>query len=102
MPHATLLLCHDRYVNGPFGLLSRNENGLTFALGFLLARHKPLLIEFLRELRIPCKSVHNININLQKGCSEEDIRGITDVEIQSPDFYLIIEAKKASWPLPDQ
>lgn len=39
---AVRLLIHDRPVDGVLGLLSRNENGLTFALGYALERSPKL------------------------------------------------------------
>jgi len=106
MREMPLLLCYNRTVGGPLGLLSRNENGLTFALGFILTESPVFLRHFLELLgitRINGRGGVSVKqVKLQRHCRVDDARGITDLEVEGVDFYLIIEAKKRGWPTQDQ
>jgi len=76
--------------------LGRSENGLTFALGYALARVPRLLELFLAELGLDGPTVRQLSISLQ----EPDKDGITDIELWLPKRRLlaIVEAKKDGWP----
>ena len=87
---------YRRPVPGPLHLLSRSENGLTFALGYALARVPKLLELFLTNLALPNSGGGQLSISLQ----ESDKEGITDIELWLPKGGLlaIVEAKKDGWP----
>jgi hypothetical protein len=80
--------------------LSRSENGLTFALGYALARVPRLLELFLVDLGMRRSVGDQLSISLQ----EPDKDGITDIELWLPNGRLlaIVEAKKDGWPGRDQ
>lgn len=94
-----MLACYRRPVRGPLHLLSRSENGLTFALGYALASVPALLKAFVHQF-VRKRSEHPISISLQEPSDD----GITDVELSIPGRGLlaIIEAKKGGWPGPQQ
>lgn len=95
MQSALPLACYRRPVIGPLHLLSRSENGLTFAFGYALACVPRLLALFVAEFgqRHPAR---DLRISLQ----EPDKDGITDIElwIHGRRLLAIVEAKKGGWP----
>lgn len=81
-----------------FQLLGNNENDMTYTLAWVLSNSdtylKNLLKNFLgSNIKV---NLDEVSIYIQK---YEKERGITDIEIVSPDFHIIIEAKKG-WNLP--
>lgn len=100
MPHGPRLSAYRRPVLGPLHLLSRSENGLTFAMGYALALVPRFLEAFLEDLRLPRSAASQLRITLQE--PNED--GITDIELWLPGRRLlaIVEAKKGGWPGPEQ
>lgn len=90
------LSAYRRPVVGPLHLLSRSENGLTFALGYSLARVPRLLELFLADLGLRHSARDQLSISLQ----EPDKDGITDIELWLPKgrVLAIVEAKKDGWP----
>lgn len=85
---------HGSPVDSVFHLLGRDENDLTAALGFTLARSPTFMSAFLRHL-LPDTSGTTAALGLE-------VRGQigrTDLEISSPDAMLAIEAKR-DWLLP--
>jgi hypothetical protein len=91
------LYCRKRRVVGPLHLLSRSENGLTYALGFALAQVPKLFEAFLGFCGLRGRHAGSV-INLQ----ERNADGITDIEIITPHFQVTIEAKIGGWPRPEQ
>lgn len=84
-------------VTGPLHLLRRNENGLTFALGYALQMVPHLVTLLLERLHLPFRKRGTpLDIVLQ----ERDELGITDVEIRSPNnrLMIVLEAKIGGWP----
>jgi hypothetical protein len=100
MPSNLTLSAYRRPVRGPLHLLSRSENGLTFAFGYALARVPKLIDLFLADLGIRRSPGCQLSITLQ----EPDEDGITDIELWLPQSRLlaIVEAKKNGWPGPEQ
>lgn len=96
MRSSPTLSAYRRPVDGPLHLLSRSENGLTFAFGYALARAPRLLDLFLADLGLQGSAARHLSISLQ----EPDKDGITDIELWLPKRRLlaIIEAKKDGWP----
>jgi len=96
VPSSPRLSAYRRPVDGPLHLLSRSENGLTFALGYALARVPRLLESFLADVGLPVSAARSVSISLQ----EPDKDGITDIELWLPRGRLlaIVEAKKDGWP----
>jgi len=90
------LSAYRRQVDGPLHLLSRSENGLTFALGYALARVPRLLDLFLADLGLNRSAAGRLSISLQ----EPDKDGITDIELwlRKRRLLAIVEAKKDGWP----
>ena len=91
------VLLRDAPVTGPLHLLRRNENGLTFALGYALSRSPRLLALLLRRLDLPWRaSSDTLDIRLQ----EQVDLGITDIELRgtSGELAVVIEAKVNGWP----
>jgi hypothetical protein len=90
------LLLHGRAVEGPLRLLSRGENGLTFALGYTLQRSPKLLGLFCEKVRLPrLAGRRDLTIAMQ----EYHDQGITDIELRAGDKLLaVIEAKIGGWP----
>jgi hypothetical protein len=89
------LFLHGRPVEGPLDLLSRRENGLTFALGYMLQRSPRLLSLFCDKLGLPrLAGHHDLTIALQ----ERHDQGITDIELRVDDRLLaVVEAKIGGW-----
>ena len=91
------LTAHGDSISSPFGLLGRNENALTFSLGYTLQQCPRLLQQFLAELKIKgvrLQSLASATIKLQRHGSDWGRRGITDIEIHLPGcFHVIVEAK---------
>lgn len=96
MPSSPRLSAYQRPVDGPLHLLSRSENGLTFALGYVLTRVPRLLDVFLDDLGFLRSSATSVTISMQERASV----GITDLELWLPGRGLlaIVEAKKSGWP----
>jgi hypothetical protein len=96
--HCTLS-CFRRPVTGPLHLLDRNENGLTFALGYALRQSYGLRRKLLEAIGISRKAISDRwSLSLQARSEE----GITDLELHAPQVHVVIEAKKAGWPLRSQ
>lgn len=95
MRQALPLACYRRPVIGPLHLLSRSENGLTFALGYALAC-VPRLLQLFTASFGQSNSARHLSISLQEPGKD----GITDIELWIPSRGLvaIVEAKKGGWP----
>ena len=89
------LSCFGRPVHGPLHLLTRNENGLTYALGYVLSQSQSLMKELLRLLGVqPALNTENCELLLQSQSAE----GITDLELHFGQVHMVLEAKKGGWP----
>jgi hypothetical protein len=88
----TLLTLHGRGIETVFDLLGRRENGMTYALGWALARSTHFLSAFVRELGLPGPLSERVRIQLQEHKSQ---LGFTDIEIDDPgSFHVVLEAKR--------
>ena len=91
--NAIRVTAHDRTVSTPFGLIGKDENALTHALGYTFSRCPRLLQRFLGEAGIKgvrLSALRSARIDLQRRRRD----GITDLEIHIPNqLYVIIEAK---------
>ena len=82
-------------MRGPLHLLDRNENGLTFALGYALASSRRLLRNLLDLVGAGRVRLNETpHLLLQERSSE----GITDLEIRTKRLHIVLEAKKHGWP----
>ena len=89
------LSCFGRPVHGPLHLLNRNENGLTYALGYVLSQSQSLMRELLRSLEVRQNlNTQNCELSLQSRSEE----GITDLELHFSQVHVVFEAKKGGWP----
>lgn len=86
-----------RAVSTPYGLLGRDENALSLALGHTFQQCPQLLGWFLKEIGVNGvrrSSLRNLEIHLQRHRSDEVGQGITDIELHLPgQFHVIVEAK---------
>lgn len=91
------LAISGRKVSSPFGLMGKDENALSFALGYTFQQCPELLWRFLREIGVSGvrrSSLDSVEIDLQRHSSDGKEGGITDIEIRLPGaFHVIIEAK---------
>jgi len=88
---ATELKLYGRTVESVFDLLGTKENDLTYALGFTLSRSRAFLESFLLATSGCELGSESAVIRLQ---GSEDIKGFTDLEIETKRLHLIIEAKR--------
>jgi hypothetical protein len=88
------LTWHGRGVGSVFDLLGRDENDLTAALGFTLARSPALLSLVLRRL-LSAGTAGTASLRLEERGGD----GRTDLEIEVGPDLVIIEAKRG-WLLP--
>lgn len=91
------LLLHGRPVPTVFDLLGRNENDMTYALSWGLARSGRFLGAVIRAVTGADADTDDAVINLQR---HDRLGGFTDVEVSIPgSLHLIFEAKRG-WNLP--
>jgi hypothetical protein len=91
------LYLHQRQIQSIFNLLGEKENDITFSLGWALSRSPSFLHRFLGcLLGASAVGLEEPTISLQEFSHGA---GITDIEICSPNFHIIIEAKRG-WALP--
>ena len=88
------LIRHGREVGSVFDLLGRDENDLTAALAFTLARSPALLSVVLRRI-LPAQDGVGASLRLEV----RDGDGRTDLEIEAGTQLAVIEAKRG-WLLP--
>ena len=88
------LSCFGRPVRSVLHLLDRNENGLTYALGYAIQQSVPLSREFLRLLGCHHTRPSHLQLSLQERSEE----GITDLELHGGHVHVVVEAKKCGWP----
>ena len=88
----TNLTLHSQEIETVFDLLGQNENDLTFALGWALARAPQFLTRFATALGLKNGFSERVKIRLQEHLPTQ---GITDIEIDDPGVcHIIVEAKR--------
>lgn len=96
------LVLHGGEISNIFDLLGRDENGLTYALGWNLANNRELLKIFVSKIAdksYQCGDERS-EVRLQE-YGEKD-RGFTDIELLiDKDLFIIVEAK-IGWTLPEK
>lgn len=91
------LLLHGRPVPTVFDLLGRNENDMTFALAWGMARSDGFLSDVVTTVAGKSITAGDAVINLQR---HDELGGFTDVEVTvAGELHLIFEAKRG-WNLP--
>ena len=95
MSTRALVTRHGRDVQSVFGLLGRDENGLTAALDFTLARN-PELLRRVAHLALP-GATGDIALTIE---TREEL-GRTDLEARLDSQLAVIEAKRG-WVVPGQ
>jgi len=94
------LLLHGQEIESVFDLLGYNENGLTYALGWILSNNDELLKIIVNEISGKSYECKDCEVRLQEFWEKD--QGFTDVELLvDNDLFLIIEAK-IGWKLPGQ
>jgi hypothetical protein len=91
------LYLHGRVVETVFHLLGRDENAITYSLGWTLKR-SPTLVGLLLKDLLPDSASGDATIRLQEYSAKQ---GITDVEIEVGSSRVVIEAKRG-WVLPSE
>ncbi|MFQ5779039.1 MAG: hypothetical protein ACE5IP_13615, partial [Terriglobia bacterium] len=91
------LYLHNKPVESIFELLGRDENDITYSVGWVLHSSPAFLRRFLKETIHYEGDLSEVTIRLQ---DYRRTQGITDIEIRMPgEFYIVVEAKKG-WSLP--
>jgi hypothetical protein len=91
------LFLHNRPIDSVFELLGKDENDITYSVGWAMARSRFFLRQFVRETVGYGGDVWESAIRLQHFRRQG---GITDIEIELPgEFHVIVEAKRG-WNLP--
>jgi hypothetical protein len=91
------LLLHGRPVPTVFDLLGRNENDMTFAFAWGMARSEGFLRDVVRAVTGGDIAAAATVINLQR---HDELGGFTDVEVSVPGELLLIFEAKRGWNLP--
>jgi hypothetical protein len=98
--HVTVeLRLHGSSVDTVFDLLGRNENDMTFALGWGLSRNDAILRRFVERVAVGAALEPPVVVELQEHDRADG--GFTDVEILSADLHVIVEAKRG-WDPPSE
>lgn len=94
----TELLIHNEKIDSIFQLLGKNEDDISYSVGYTFANCKVYLENFLAKLELESKcDISRATIRLQE---YERKKGFIDFEIIIPsEIHLIIEAKKG-WIFP--
>jgi hypothetical protein len=93
------LRLHGSPVDTVFDLLGRNENDMTFALGWGLTRNGAILRRFVERVAAGTVIEPPVVIELQEHDRADG--GFTDVELLSNNLHVIVEAKRG-WDPPSQ
>jgi hypothetical protein len=96
--NGTSLLLHNREVRTVFDLLGKDENDITFSIGWGLSQSPAFRQRLLKSAFGTDINAQQCEIRLQ---DHGDDGGYTDVELGTPDVHLIIEAKRG-WTLPSR
>lgn len=93
------LYLRNKKINSIFELLGKQENDISFSVGWALAESRSFLQCFLERILSKKVDIGNVVVRLQQ---YESGSGITDIEIEAPGkLFLIIEAKRG-WNLPSR
>jgi hypothetical protein len=93
------LILHARNVPTVFDLLGHDENDMTAALGWGLARNSALLRAFVATVASAGHVTDDLAVELQLHDATD--RGFTDIELRSAGLHVIVEAKRG-WSLPSE
>ena len=93
------LRLHGSTVDTVFDLLGRNENDMTFALGWGLSRHPAILRLLVERVAAGTAIEPPVVVELQEHDRADG--GFTDVELLSNNLHVIVEAKRG-WDPPSQ
>ena len=91
------LILHARPVETVFDLLGHDENDMTAALGWALARSPALLRAFVGHVAPGAEVGEPVTVELQRHDAADG--GYTDLELKTSDLHVIVEAKRG-WALP--
>lgn len=91
------LRLHGSSVDTVFDLLGRNENDMTFALGWGLSRSGAVLRRFVERVAPGAALEPPVVVELQE--HDRTDGGFTDIELLSAELHLIVEAKRG-WDPP--
>ncbi len=89
---------HGKQIDSVFELLGKNENDITYSIGWALANSRAFLSVLLDKLVPEAAASEEDVIQLQEYKRES---GITDIEIRGKGYHIIIEAKRG-WSLPGE
>ena len=89
-----LLAIYTSSATSVFDLLGRNENDLTYAVGWCLAESPAFLRRFVALAGgLKLDNASDVELQLQNNYDRDALRvGITDIEIRSPAIHLIVES----------
>lgn len=90
------LILHGQPVETVFDLLGRNENDMTYALGWGLTHNTAALRAFAAKVAPGIELGEPVVIDLQQHDREDG--GFTDIEVISPELHVIVEAKRGWGP----
>ncbi|MBA2719243.1 MAG: hypothetical protein H0U52_08410 [Chloroflexi bacterium] len=90
------LVLHGRPVETVFDLLGRDENDMTYALGWGLTHNAAALAAFVERSAPGTALGEPVVVDLQQHDREDG--GYTDIEVISPEFHVIVEAKRGWGP----
>jgi hypothetical protein len=93
------LRLHGTNVETVFDLLGRNENDMTFALGWGLSRNAAILRRFVERVATGAALEPPVMVELQEHDRADG--GFTDIELLSTDLHVIVEAKRG-WKPPSE
>src|SRR5581483_11872638 len=88
----------ERPVATVFDLLGTDENDVTYAIGWALCESNVFFRLFLAAAQTTGVDPAAALIRLQRHERDETLIGITDVEIESTDMHLVVEAKRGWAP----
>lgn len=89
----------EEEVGSIFQLLGERENDMSFSLAWALSQCPKFLTGFLSRINLRNAELSKVKIYLQKSGDKKE--GITDIELKSPKFDVIIEAKRG-WNRPSK
>jgi hypothetical protein len=90
------LVLHGRPVSTVFDLLGRNEDDMTYALGWGLSRNARLLQAFAERVAPGALVDEPLVVELQEHDRADG--GFTDIELLSAELHVIVEAKRGWAP----
>jgi hypothetical protein len=93
------LRLHGSTVSTFFDLLGRDENDMTFALGWGLSHNDAILKHVVEHIAVGAQLDQPVVVDLQ--VHDRADGGFTDIELMSAQFHVIIEAKRG-WEPPSE